>query len=214
MDVDRAGTAAAPTSRRYVARVRFYVHGAGKGGRAAWPEQSDADAVFADHSATARMRAKADLIVEQAPDVAAVVVARGGEQPFVKIALVDLATGTVKLVPLERTAPAGYAPILGAVCADAEGFTVLWQEQQRGNERFAGSVHATLARVRADGTFLAKPSTVAIPWAIAAIVDDGRLLRSGTDVASLQAPANARAPRATTAADLRGMVRIRSRVAC
>ncbi len=81
MDVDRAGTGAAPASRGYVARVRFYVHGAGKGGRAAWPEQSDADAVFADHSATARMRAKADLVVEQAPDAAVVVAHSLGAVP-------------------------------------------------------------------------------------------------------------------------------------
>jgi hypothetical protein len=55
--------------------VRFYVHGAGRGGREAWPEQGDAEAVFADHSTSSRMLRKADIVGEQCPDGDVVVVA-------------------------------------------------------------------------------------------------------------------------------------------
>jgi hypothetical protein len=51
------------------------VHGAGRGGREAWPEQDDANAVFADHSNSARMLGKADMVGEQCPDGNVVVVA-------------------------------------------------------------------------------------------------------------------------------------------
>jgi hypothetical protein len=103
---------------------------------------------------------------------AAVVLFRGGAQPFVKIAVVDLAIRTVRTVDLDRTAGADYAPSAAVVCADPDGFTVLWQEQMRGNPQ--AEARSTLARVKADGTVLAKPATVPIPWSLGAIVDDGR----------------------------------------
>jgi hypothetical protein len=103
---------------------------------------------------------------------AAVVLFRGGTQPFVKVAVVDLATRAVRTVDLDRTAGADYAPTGAVVCADPEGFTVLWQEQMRGNPQ--ADARSTLARVKADGTVLAKPAAVPIPWSLGAIVDDGR----------------------------------------
>jgi hypothetical protein len=103
---------------------------------------------------------------------AAVVLFRGGARPFVKIAVVDLATRTVHTVDLDRTAGANYAPTAAVVCADPEGFTVLWQEEMRGN--LQADARSTLARVKADGTVISKPATVPIPWSLGAIVDDGR----------------------------------------
>jgi alpha-beta hydrolase superfamily lysophospholipase len=55
--------------------MRFYVHGAGQSGRAAWPDQDDADAVFADHSATSRMTEKAEAVGDQCPAGTVAVVA-------------------------------------------------------------------------------------------------------------------------------------------
>lgn len=55
--------------------MRLYVHGAGRSGRQAWPEQDETQAVFADHSVHSDMQAKVDAIVEQAPAGPAVVVA-------------------------------------------------------------------------------------------------------------------------------------------
>ena len=54
---------------------RFYVHGAGRAGREAWPEQQDAGDVFADHSACEAMAAKADAVSAQCPSAEVVVVA-------------------------------------------------------------------------------------------------------------------------------------------
>lgn len=62
-------------ARQYVAVRRFYVHGAGRAGREAWPEQPGEGAVFADHSACPQMRRKADLVGEQCPDGDVVVIA-------------------------------------------------------------------------------------------------------------------------------------------
>ena len=55
--------------------MRFYVHGAGRSGREAWPKQSEAGAVFADHSACSATSAKADVVVEQCPGGEVVVIA-------------------------------------------------------------------------------------------------------------------------------------------
>lgn len=55
--------------------MRFYVHGAGRGGREAWPEQHDLGAMFADHSSSSRMLRKADILGEQCPDRSVVVIA-------------------------------------------------------------------------------------------------------------------------------------------
>ncbi len=103
---------------------------------------------------------------------AAVVLYRGGAQPFVKVALVDLGTRAVRVVDLDRTAGAEYAPTAAVICADPDGFTVLWQEQMRGNPQ--AEARSTLARVKVDGTFAARPAAVPIPWSLGAIVDDGR----------------------------------------
>jgi hypothetical protein len=101
---------------------------------------------------------------------AAVAMFRGGGGPFVKVGLVDLAAGTSKVVELTRTAPAGYTPTSLVATGDAEGFTILWQEQALS---IPGSVHSTMARVKADGTFLKKPTTVGVEWALGAIVSNG-----------------------------------------
>ena len=106
------------------------------------------------------------------PGAAAVALFRRGTAPFAKIALIDLAKGTSHVVDLARTAPEGYVPMSAVACADEDGFTVLWQEQKFGS--FDGEPHATMARVRADGTAVTKASQVAIPWSLGAIVDDGR----------------------------------------
>ncbi len=48
--------------------MRFYVHGAGRAGREAWPAQADdAAAVFADHSAATTAADKAALLRDQCP---------------------------------------------------------------------------------------------------------------------------------------------------
>lgn len=103
---------------------------------------------------------------------AAVLMYRGGAAPFVKVALVDLTTEKLlKIIELPRTAPSGHQPTSAIACADADGFTLLWQEQSPLNPQ---DVSATMARVKADGTVVKKPTTVAIPWSLGAIVDDGR----------------------------------------
>lgn len=55
--------------------MRFYVHGAGRAGREAWPTQSDDAAVFADHSAATTAPDKAALLYEQCPSRDVVLVA-------------------------------------------------------------------------------------------------------------------------------------------
>ncbi|QSR30109.1 hypothetical protein CFI00_06185 [Nocardioides sp. S5] len=55
--------------------MRFYVHGAGRAGREAWPAQSDDGAVFADHSAATTASDKARLLREQCPPRDVVLVA-------------------------------------------------------------------------------------------------------------------------------------------
>ena len=101
---------------------------------------------------------------------AAVLMYRGGSAPFVKVGLVDLASGKSNVVDLPRTAGASFMPTSAIACADADGFTLLWQEQGTAG----GGVQGTLARVKADGTILKKPTAVGIMWSLGAIVDDGR----------------------------------------
>lgn len=55
--------------------MRFYVHGAGRAGREAWPAQPDDGALFADHSAAAAASDKAALLREQCPSRDVVLVA-------------------------------------------------------------------------------------------------------------------------------------------
>jgi hypothetical protein len=103
---------------------------------------------------------------------AAVLLFRGGAQPSVRVAVVDLGTRAVRLVDLERTAGPDYAPTAAVVCADPDGFTVLWQEQMRGDPR--AEARSAFVRVKVDGTLLAKPAAVPIPWSLGALADDGR----------------------------------------
>jgi hypothetical protein len=55
--------------------MRFYVHGAGRAGREAWPAQADDAAFFADHSAATAASDKAALLREQCPSRDVVLVA-------------------------------------------------------------------------------------------------------------------------------------------
>ena len=104
------------------------------------------------------------------PGAAAALMYRGGTAPFVKVGLVDLTNGKMSLVDLPRTAGAGSMPTGAVACADADGFTLLWQEQAAGG----GAAQGTIARVKADGTILKKPTSVGMIWSLGAIVDDGR----------------------------------------
>jgi len=102
---------------------------------------------------------------------AAVSMYRGGSAPFVKVGLVDLDKGTSKTVELTRTAPAGYSPTSLVSTSDADGYTIVWQEQAIS---IPGSVHSTMARLKADGTILKKPTTVPIDWSLGAIANNGK----------------------------------------
>jgi len=104
------------------------------------------------------------------PGSAAVLMYRGGATPFVKVGLVDLANGKSTVVDLPRTAGAGAMPTGAVACADADGFTVLWQEQGAGG----GSATGTIAKLKPDGTIRLKPTSVGPIWSLGAIVDDGR----------------------------------------
>lgn len=73
--------------------MRFYVHGAGRAGRAAWPTQSEGDAVFSDHSTVARVVDKVDLVVAQSPEAQTVVAHSLGAVP------IALAISTRRLLP-------------------------------------------------------------------------------------------------------------------
>jgi hypothetical protein len=104
------------------------------------------------------------------PGSAAVLMYRGGATAFVKVGLVELGTGKSTVVDLPRTAGAGSMPTGAVACADADGFTFLWQEQGTGG----GAAQGTIARVKADGTIVKKPTSVGMIWSLGAIVDDGR----------------------------------------
>ena len=108
------------------------------------------------------------------PGVGAVAMFRRGVAPFAKVALVDLAKGTSRVIDLPRTAPSQMVPMSAVACADEGGFTLLWQEQNPADLSASSEAHSTMARVKADGTVLMKPTHVEIPWALGAIVDDGR----------------------------------------
>ena len=148
--------AAAPRERKATVRVRQL--DAKLAPRAAPVTVHDAGAVIA----TLAVR----------PGAAAVLLYRAGRDPRVQVALVDLAAGTSRLVDLPRTAPSGYAPTAAVACGDPDGFALLWQEQKVGDP--GAEAHATLARIRPDGTFVQKAAAVAVPWSLAAIIDDGR----------------------------------------
>lgn len=47
--------------------MRYYVHGAGRSGKQAWPAQNREEATFADHGRANRMAEKAQIVADQAP---------------------------------------------------------------------------------------------------------------------------------------------------
>lgn len=55
--------------------MKYYVHGAGRAGRQAWPDVNAQGAVFADHSAQKAMPDKAAAVAEQAPRQPSILVA-------------------------------------------------------------------------------------------------------------------------------------------
>lgn len=97
---------AAPGSRGgYGARVRYYVHGAGRSGHEAWPHQAATGGVFADHSSADRMVDRARLVAEQCPDDVALVVSHS--LGAVAVALAQ-AAGTLPAAPHVLVEPALY----------------------------------------------------------------------------------------------------------
>lgn len=141
------------------------MHGAGRAGREAWPEQPDAGAVFADHSACSRMLGKADVVGEQCPDGDVVVVAhslgavptalahRAGDisashMVLLEPALYDIARGEDAverhIVPMtqarERAGQGdlfGYWQIVGPLMFGREATRDSWEEDQDLARRFA-----------------------------------------------------------------------------
>ncbi|MCY7402409.1 MAG: alpha/beta hydrolase [Nocardioides sp.] len=145
--------------------MRLYVHGAGRAGREAWPEQPRADAVFADHSACSRMRDKAELVGGQCPDEDVVLVAHSlGAVPaalaftnrditashvvLLEPALYDIARGhdaierhvapmTVARERAESGDLFGYWQIVGPMMFGREAARDSWHEDQDLARRFA-----------------------------------------------------------------------------
>lgn len=98
----------------YGAGVRFYVHGAGRAGREAWPAQSPDAAVFADHSAHAAMSAKAAAVAAQCPRGDVVVVAHSlGAVPLA------LAIGGLRATHVVLIEPALYDVARGDEAVEA-----------------------------------------------------------------------------------------------
>ena len=152
-------------SNLYGRRVRFYVHGAGRGGREAWPEQDDANAMFADHSNSPRMLGKADMVGEQCPDGNFIVVAHSlGAVPvamaygagdicathvvLLEPALYDIARGDGAIerhigpvtVARQRAASGdlfGYWQIVGPLMFRREASRDTWDEDKDLAQRFA-----------------------------------------------------------------------------
>ena len=62
-------------TRTTVSSVRYYVHGAGRSGAQAWPEQAAETAVFADHGSAGSAAEKAAAVGQQAPATPYAVVA-------------------------------------------------------------------------------------------------------------------------------------------
>lgn len=84
--------------------MRFYVHGAGRAGRSAWPRQSESDGVFADHSTAARVADKLDLVVVQSPGAPIVIAHSLGAVP---VAL-GISTGRLRPSQVILLEPALY----------------------------------------------------------------------------------------------------------
>ena len=116
---------------------------------------------------------------------------RGGAAPFVKLVLIDLEApevrralvdralvgraavsvrAGVRVVPLQRRAPARYEPLATVIAPDAvgDGFVVLYQETGPTPDAEA---HSTLAVAPRAG----RPTVtvVPVPWSLAAIADAG-----------------------------------------
>lgn len=107
-----------------------------------------------------------------------VAVAQGGARPSVRLALVELgadgAPGQPRVIVAPRQAQAGYRPAAVVACADPQGFTVLWQEQRLDAQGGRPDARSYLARLDPKGNWLVKPKTVAVPWALGAIVHNGK----------------------------------------
>ncbi len=141
------------------------MHGAGRAGRAAWPEQSEADAVFADHSACPGMRDKAGIVAGQCPGEAVVLVAHSlGAVPaalahavggilashvvLLEPALYDIARGhsavEAHIGPMTEARERahggdlfGYWEIVGPMMFGREATRESWPEDQDVAKRFA-----------------------------------------------------------------------------
>lgn len=92
------------------------MHGAGRSGRAAWPEQEAAQAVFADHGSAARMADKAALVAAGCPDDVSVVVSHS--LGAVAVALAH-AAGSLPEVPHVLVEPALYDVARGEAAIEA-----------------------------------------------------------------------------------------------
>lgn len=143
--------------------VRFYVHGAGRSGKEAWPTQGETDAVFADHSACSDLDVKVDVIVRQAPaqpglvvahSLGAVAIAVAGERllasrfVLVEPALYDIARGeeaierhVAAMSSARRLAEAGdifgYWQIVSPLMFGRPASRDRWAEDRPVAERFA-----------------------------------------------------------------------------
>lgn len=141
------------------------MHGAGRAGREAWPEQASEGAVFADHAPCSRMPDKARLVVGQCPAEDVVVVAHSlGAVPaalaysagsisashvvLLEPALYDLArchhaierhvvAMTEAREHVEQGDLFGYWKIVGPIMFGREATLECWQEDRDLAQRFA-----------------------------------------------------------------------------
>lgn len=103
-----------------------------------------------------------------------VAMVEGGTRPAVQLALVEIAADGAAQQPIiirvPRSAGRRTAPTSVVACADPQGFTVLWQEQGGLEARDAVTF---MARIDDTGRWLAKPTEVAVPWALGAVAHNG-----------------------------------------
>lgn len=99
----------------HVSVVRYFVHGAGRAGKEAWPAQDSPGAVFADHSAASGARDKEELVCRQCPDDVDLVVAHSLGAVPVALAY---AAGRIT-APLVLIEPALYDIARGDVAVEA-----------------------------------------------------------------------------------------------
>lgn len=143
--------------------MRFYVHGAGRAGREAWPAQADDGAIFADHSAATGASDKAALLREQCPSRDVVLVAHSlGAVPaalgldvtslshviLVEPALYDVARGDVAveahisaITTARESADAGdlfgYWQVVAPLMFGRPATDAAWEEDEPLAARFA-----------------------------------------------------------------------------